>query len=198
MNDIPITTFRRSRGVHIPWVSFSLHARPSVCPERRVMLQGEKRCKMCRKIKPRTEYHRNQRYSDGLATKCKTCRNAANKNRYEENRVAIAIATHKRYIANPQESRRRGREQAFRDQASRRTYYRNWYKKHRSAHRARKAVAHAIERGSLKRQSCEICGCTENIHAHHEDYTNVLEVRWLCGSHHRRLHAHWFSLLETL
>jgi hypothetical protein len=51
----------------------------------------------------------------------------------------------------------------------------------------------AIERGELKREPCEICGC-KNVVAHHEVYSNYLKVRWLCRSHHHGLH----SLFRTL
>ena len=46
----------------------------------------------------------------------------------------------------------------------------------------------AIKNGTLKKQPCEICGETE-VFAHHEIYSDYLNVRWLCRSHHLRLHA---------
>jgi predicted Zn-ribbon and HTH transcriptional regulator len=54
--------------------------------------------------------------------------------------------------------------------------------------RAHTAVYAAVERGQLQRQPCEECGATET-HAHHPDYRKPLEVRWLCGTHHRQLHG---------
>jgi hypothetical protein len=49
--------------------------------------------------------------------------------------------------------------------------------------RAHSRVAHAVRRGDLVRQPCEECGSTET-HAHHDDYSKPLEVRWLCAVHH--------------
>jgi hypothetical protein len=43
----------------------------------------------------------------------------------------------------------------------------------------------AVYHGRVKRQPCEVCGATENIEAHHEDYAKPLEVEWLCPEHHR-------------
>jgi ribosomal protein S27AE len=49
------------------------------------------------------------------------------------------------------------------------------------------AVYKAIASGELKRQPCEVCGKT-NVHAHHDDYSQPLKVRWLCPLHHRQRH----------
>ena len=49
--------------------------------------------------------------------------------------------------------------------------------------RAHWAVKNAIRRGILQRQPCEVCG-REDVHAHHEDYSQPLSVRWLCPEHH--------------
>jgi hypothetical protein len=46
----------------------------------------------------------------------------------------------------------------------------------------------AIKNKTLIRQPCEICGNLE-VFAHHEIYSDYLNVRWLCRSHHLRLHA---------
>jgi hypothetical protein len=53
---------------------------------------------------------------------------------------------------------------------------------------AQQAVKRAILRGRLVRQPCEVCGATPG-HAHHDDYDNRFDVRWLCMLHHARWHA---------
>jgi ribosomal protein S27AE len=57
--------------------------------------------------------------------------------------------------------------------------------------RARKAVKRAVDSGRLVRPSaCPRCGDTESaIHAHHPDYSKPLDVEWLCGACHGRLHG---------
>ena len=42
----------------------------------------------------------------------------------------------------------------------------------------------------LTPQPCEVCGVTP-ANAHHDDYARPLDVRWLCDTHHNRLHAAW-------
>jgi hypothetical protein len=46
----------------------------------------------------------------------------------------------------------------------------------------------------LELQPCEICGKTEDIERHHEDYSKPLEVRWLCKSHHLDIHRIFRSM----
>lgn len=50
-------------------------------------------------------------------------------------------------------------------------------------------VRAAMRKGLLKRQPCEICGQMKAVHAHHEKYSEPLTIRWLCPSHHLRLHS---------
>ena|ERR1035437_2491923 len=49
-------------------------------------------------------------------------------------------------------------------------------------------VYEALRDGRLVRQPCETCGRTP-AQAHHDDYSRPLDVRWLCGSHHRLEHS---------
>jgi hypothetical protein len=39
----------------------------------------------------------------------------------------------------------------------------------------------------LTPKPCEVCGALPT-HAHHDDYSRPLEVRWLCPLHHRQEH----------
>jgi len=44
----------------------------------------------------------------------------------------------------------------------------------------------ALYRGTLVSQPCEICGSPE-VKVHHEDYSKLRNVRWLCQMHLRRV-----------
>ena len=46
----------------------------------------------------------------------------------------------------------------------------------------------AVLCGRLKHQPCEICGHEISV-AHHEKYSDFLNVRWLCHSDHKIVHA---------
>jgi hypothetical protein len=64
---------------------------------------------------------------------------------------------------------------------------RAYEKKYPQKKKAHFAVKDAIIRGVLQRLPCEICG-NPKAHAHHDDYSKPLEVRWLCPQHHVEHH----------
>jgi IS30 family transposase len=68
------------------------------------------------------------------------------------------------------------------------TFHHKKLEKYPEKVRARKLVHNAIKNGTLEKQPCEFCCTEEDVHAHHDDYSSPLNVRWLCGKHHRRLH----------
>ena len=80
---------------------------------------------------------------------------------------------------------------------SRRCYYRH-HEKRKESRRLRyqnnkaQAVAHlkvgrAISSGLLVRSPCVMCGDSDT-HGHHADYSEPLDVVWLCKNHHSRHH----------
>jgi hypothetical protein len=60
-------------------------------------------------------------------------------------------------------------------------------KKYPEKVKARKRLVEAIKNGKLKRENCSICN-SPNSHAHHDDYTKPLEVKWFCPLHHSEYH----------
>ncbi len=65
-----------------------------------------------------------------------------------------------------------------------------WKEANREKVRAHDAVYYAIKTGKLTRGKCEECG-SPNTHAHHDDYTRKLDVRWLCAVCHAAVHEWW-------
>ena len=55
--------------------------------------------------------------------------------------------------------------------------------------RAAQVVTRARASGRLIPQPCEECGEPETVHAHHDDYSQPIDVRWLCPKHHREWHS---------
>lgn len=52
--------------------------------------------------------------------------------------------------------------------------------------RAQNAVNNAIRDGKLKPLECFVCG--NKAEAHHPDYSQPLDVMWLCDKHHKETH----------
>jgi hypothetical protein len=68
-----------------------------------------------------------------------------------------------------------------------REYCRKYAFSNRRARYCRLLIHLALKNGKLTRQPCEVCG-DPKTDAHHDDYSQPLAVRWLCRSHHRKLH----------
>ena len=62
-------------------------------------------------------------------------------------------------------------------------YSRTWRQKNPEKYKAQNAVNNAIRDRKLTKGTCEECG-SEEVEAHHDDYSKPLEVRWLCVKHH--------------
>ena len=72
-----------------------------------------------------------------------------------------------------------------------REYRKNYIEQYRLKYgmlkdRARGKVAYALKSGKLKKQSC-FCGKTK-VEAHHWDYSFPLDIIWVCGLCHQKLH----------
>lgn len=63
----------------------------------------------------------------------------------------------------------------------------NYIKNFPEKRKAQVKVRHAIKNGEVKRLPCEVCG-EKVTHAHHDDYSKPLDVRFLCSVHHREFH----------
>lgn len=59
---------------------------------------------------------------------------------------------------------------------------------YRQKERCRGVTRYKIYTGELKRLPCEVCGSVKSD-AHHKDYSDPVNVVWLCRKHHLALHA---------
>ena len=78
----------------------------------------------------------------------------------------------------------------WRNGISRNNYY---YKKIQVARyperiRARQRVHYHKKQGNITPGTCEMCGTDKSIEAHHPDYSEPLEVVWVCSVCHRQFH----------
>jgi hypothetical protein len=134
-----------------------------------------KLCFKCKQIKSLTDFYRHFRMADGHLNKCKECTKNDVKIHYE------AIGGNVEY--------ERARAKTPERKAAQKRYWKERAKRDPIRVQAQAKLSRAIRTGRLKKEPCEICGTTEKIQGHHEDYNKPLEVRWLCFKHHRE-HGH--------
>ena len=64
----------------------------------------------------------------------------------------------------------------------------DWQEKNHTKTAAHSLGYRAIRDGRLVKKPCDICGDI-NVDAHHDDYSQPLNIRWLCKKHHGQQHA---------
>lgn len=130
-------------------------------------------CRECSQPKSADEFYKA---GGRLMKKCKVCWGAQVKKRRREN-PAVQAYDRARYQLPHRKALGRANTIKYR-------------RDNPEAYRAQTAVGNAIRDGKLaKGEACEVPGCVRtDVHAHHEDYSKPLEVRWLCPLHHHRHH----------
>ena len=129
-----------------------------------------KKCFKCGCEKPLTEFYKHAQMKDGHVNKCKDCNKADVKKHRSENLDRIRAY-----------DRARGNRQDY-------EYTKEYRKRFPNKSRAHSMVNNAIRGKKLFRKPCETCG-EEKVTAHHDDYLEPLNVRWLCYAHHSQWHA---------
>lgn len=133
-----------------------------------------KLCRDCNSTLQNEFFHKREASIDGLSAKCKKCQSKYDKSRLNKpSRVAArnAYALTGEGIASANKSKSL------------------WAKRNPLKHQAITDAGNAIRNGKIKKEPCEICGAWSSLHAHHDDYSKPLSIRWLCSKHHRSWHA---------
>jgi len=161
-----------------------------------------KKCSKCKTTKELSKFHRHKRYQDGRNTSCSICEKIYAIEYRKNNKKLIVRRAREYYIKNRGRILEKFRKFRQENLNSVRESYRDCYKEKRDTKLknmreysianpgkvlARSKVQIAIKNGSLKRLSCEVCG-NPRSHAHHDDYSKPLDVRFLCARHHGEVH----------
>jgi hypothetical protein len=119
-----------------------------------------KLCYRCQISKPLSEFYLDKSKRDGHTAACKACLRAYSRERK-------AHVGQKRGGPLPKYRSYRAEDQL-----------KAW---------ARSATLSAIERGLLRPEACQMCGEPKS-EGHHPDYSEPLDVVWLCSKHHAAVH----------
>lgn len=137
-----------------------------------------KKCNKCNEIRDESEYQKDSSKKDGLRTICKICCK-----KYEQTKRKLTNSRKKENVDKYQKRYRDNNKEAIAE--SQRRYLKN--PKNKKKHNAHWKVFKAKESGELLKNPCEVCGSKDSM-AHHDDYDKPLDVRWLCGKHHKEWH----------
>ena len=128
-------------------------------------------CFKCKNDKPLTDFYKHKGMADGYLNKCKEC-NKNDSTKHRNNNLDKIRAY----------DRDRGNRQL-------KGYDKEYREKYPAKYKARTMVNNAVRDKRLFKEPCEKCGSTIRVHAHHDDYSKPLNVRWLCATAHHQWHA---------
>jgi len=155
-----------------------------------------KKCSKCKQEKEYDGFYKDKTSKDGYNTICKHCRLLHDRLR----RIADPEWVKKRKEHNTQFHllnkeaifiRKRKWFESEKGKEYAKTNTLLYRQNNREKIRAHAAVYRAIKKGKLMRKlNCEICNGTKKIEAHHTNYSESLNVIWLCHCCHMRLHIY--------
>lgn len=129
-----------------------------------------KKCSYCKQTKSIEEFYRDNSRVDGRQYRCKEC----------SLMIFTRRQTHRKlWNKKHPDSIRRSVER--------------WHDKNPIKTAALKIYRAALQKGSLKRKPCMVCG-EKKSHGHHADYSKPLSVVWLCPLHHKEVHRGRISI----
>lgn len=130
-----------------------------------------KNCIKCEKEKPLTEFYKHSQMKDRHLNKCKAC-------------CKVESTEHRNKNINQVRAydRRRGNRQPD-------CYLKDWRDKFPIKYKAITMVGNALRDLKLFKEKCEECESEDKVHAHHDDYSKPLNVRWLCPTCHSKWHV---------
>lgn len=161
------------------------------------------KCSRCSELKEAIDFGKDKYAVNGLCSSCKICSREQSKKWQRENPEKTK-AMQRAYLQSERgkkvrqkwvdKNRKRivGYVMSHRQTERGQETYRKATDKYKENNpekvRARELAYLARSRGDLIPEPCEVCGTTEDIQGHHDDYSKPLEVRWLCQTHHSEHH----------
>lgn len=170
-------------------------------------------CTKCKEEKDVTQFNKAKKLRDGLTYYCKSCISESKKLYYQKNKDNVKSACLKYYNENRDAVNERNREHGKHYRIANKEKIREKNRLYQKTERgkmvlrrasmkereafpekfkARNAINGAIRSGKIKRKPCQKCGTSDNIQAHHTDYSKPLDVMWLCHRHHVDIHNNRF------
>ena len=132
----------------------------------------EKRCFKCREKKDLADFYRHAMMADGHLNKCKAC-------------TRLDVLAHRSTHIEHVRAYDRQRASHPHRVELRQRIARAWTARHPDRKRATTQVNNAVRDGRLQRATaCQVCQTPGRVEAHHHDYTQPLDVLWVCKPCH--------------
>ncbi|AGY47395.1 hypothetical protein Grass_130 [Bacillus phage Grass] len=170
-----------------------------------------KQCSKCKEYKDETQFNKGNKKKDGtrpLKSQCKACLAEYKKKHYSKNRDKYLNKAKKQRETHGEELKAYWRDYHQKNKEYRNSQMKEYSRteKGREARKraqeryressqynlkqnARKKVLRAVRAGKLlKPLKCQCCNKEKPLEAHHTDYRNPLDVKWLCKECHENEH----------
>ena len=144
-----------------------------------------KKCTKCYKLRQSKSFYPNKKTKDKLDSWCRFCRSTYLLAKIQQQKWRDK---HKGYIENWKLVNKYSSSKENIKWRKAHPFY--WKKEKRDKKKlwARWNFKNHIRYGKIKRQICEVVGCSQIGEGHHADYTKPLDVQWLCKKHHIEHH----------
>jgi len=149
----------------------------------------EKACNKCGVVKPLSEFGNCPARPDGKRYRCLDCtRSYDNEYRRKNLKKARKQSRARRLVNRDREAAvKREWKRKNKDKVSKAN--RAYRERNREKCKAWNTFWTAVESGSVHMPDVCECGNQQPLHAHHDDYSKPLDVRWLCVACHARVHV---------
>lgn len=136
-----------------------------------------KKCTHCGRLLPLDSFQVRKASKDGLTASCKSCLKDRDAKRYIHERESRA-ERHKLYMKTET------------GKLSHAKSSRQWDARNSDRKAAQTILNNAVRDGRIiPWPVCAVPECDKKPEAHHPDYSQPLQVVWLCSAHHKQTHA---------
>ena len=148
-------------------------------------------CRECNVEKDLSNFYKHSAMADGHLNKCIECVKARVNKHRNENIEKAREYDKKRAMLPHRVKARKEYIKTDSGKISKRKTMDKYNKEYPMRYAAHIIAGNAIRDGKLVNpKKCSECDSTTKIEAHHDDYTNPLQIRWLCEKCHKTWHKH--------
>jgi hypothetical protein len=148
-------------------------------------------CRSCNIEKPLIDFYVHSRMKDGHLNKCKSCVKKRIKTYVQNNPDKVKVWS-KNYFSSEKGQKQRIEYLATESgKVARKKGMDVYRKKYPLKYAAHTLTSYWLKIGKLTKPTiCSVCNSNQELHAHHDDYREPANVRWLCVPCHKEWHRH--------